>query len=225
MRRSTDSSPNAVANRPKKKPPKARRAYHHGDLRAALVRSARTLLASGGPPALTLRAAARDAGVSQTAPYRHFAGRDDMLAAVAEDGFRRLHARMIEGLASQRGKRALQQIAVEYAAFALENPAEYRVMFGHEIAELEKTVASTALNDSSASVMDLLQGGIEQMQQAGVVRPGDAAVMALSAWALVHGLVMLTLDGQGSRTRQKPVETLVREATSLLMVGMAAPAV
>jgi hypothetical protein len=47
--------------------------------------------------------------------------------------------------------------------------------------------------------------------------------MALSAWALVHGLVMLTLDGQGSRTRHKPVESLVREATSLLMVGMAAP--
>jgi AcrR family transcriptional regulator len=221
MPRSTDLSPNVSSKR--SKPKKPRPTYHHGDLRAALVRSARSLLASGGPAALTLRAAARDAGVSQTAPYRHFASRDDMLAAVAEDGFRRLHARMVEGVSSQRGKRALQQIAVEYVAFALENPAEYRVMFGREVAELETTVASTALNESSAAVMDLLQGGIEQMQQAGVVRPGDSATMALSAWALVHGLVMLTLDGQGSRTRHKPVEALVREATSLLMFGMAAP--
>jgi hypothetical protein len=61
------------------------------------------------------------------------------------------------------------------------------------------------------------------MQKAGVVRASDSATMALSAWALVHGLVMLTLDGQGSRTRNKPIEAVVREATSLLMFGMAAP--
>jgi AcrR family transcriptional regulator len=201
-----------------------RRTYHHGDLRQALVDAARSLLAGGGPAALTLRAAAREAGVSQTAPYRHFASREDMLAAVAEDGFRRLHARMVEGAAAHRGKRGLQQIAIEYVRFALEYPAEYRVMFGREAAELEETAASSALRDASGSVMDLLQGGIEQMQHAGVVRQGDAAVMALSAWALVHGLVMLTLDGQGSRTRHKPVESLAREATSLLMIGMAAPA-
>lgn len=218
MARSSDGSPNAGARRTKQ-----RRTYHHGDLRQALIDSARALLASEGPAALTLRAAARGAGVSQTAPYRHFASRDDMLAAVAEDGFRRLHARMVDGIASQRGKRALQQLAVEYVAFALENPAEYRVMFGRDVAELEKTAASSALNDASSAVMDLLQGGIERMQQAGVVRAGDSATMALSAWALVHGLAMLTLDGQGARTRQRPVEALVREATSLLMFGMAAP--
>src|SRR5688572_13830382 len=109
----------------RKSRPKRRQGYHHGDLRQALVDSARALLESGGPAALTLRAAAREAGVSQTAPYRHFASRDDMIAAVAEDGFRRLHARMVAAAAPQSGKRALQQIAVEYVRFALESPAEY----------------------------------------------------------------------------------------------------
>jgi AcrR family transcriptional regulator len=216
MARSSDGSNSATAKRSKR-----RRTYHHGDLRQALVDSARALLATGGPAALTLRAAAREAGVSQTAPYRHFASRDDMLAAVAEDGFRRLHARMVAGVASQRGKRGLQQIAVEYVRFALEYPAEYRVMFGREAAQLEQTAASAGLANASGAVMDLLQGGIEQMQQAGLVRAGDPATMALAAWSLVHGLVMLTLDGQGSRTRERPVESLVRDVTSLLMVGMA----
>jgi len=201
---------------------KKRRGYHHGDLRQALVDSARALLVSGGPAALTLRAAARAAGVSQTAPYRHFASRVDMLAAVAEEAFRRLHARMLEGAASRPGMRALQQIAVEYVRFALESPAEYRVMFGREAAEIEKTSAGRALEDASGAVMNLLEGGIVEMQRAGVIRPGDPAVMAFAAWSLVHGVVMLTLDGQGSRTRAKPPEELVREATSLLMVGMKA---
>lgn len=215
MARSSNTSPSVRRGRTK-----PRETYHHGDLRQALVDSARELLTSGGLAALTLRAAARAAGVSQTAPYRHFASRDDMLAAVAEDGFRRLHARMIAGTASHQGKRALQQIAVEYVRFALESPAEYRIMFGREVAELEKTVTSRAMNDASRAVMDLLQGGIEQMQAAGAIRAGDAAVMAFTAWSLVHGVVMLTLDGQGSRTRHKRPEELVKEATSLLMIGM-----
>lgn len=71
------------------------------------------------------------------------------------------------------------------------------------------------------AVMDLLQGGIEKMQRAGAIRGGDPAVMAFAAWSLVHGLVMLTLDGQSARTRDKPIDALVRDVTSLLMTGMA----
>ena len=202
---------------------KGRETYHHGDLRQALIDAARALLAESGPSGLSLRAAARSAGVSQTAPYRHFASREDMLAAVAEDGFRRLHHRMVASVAGEHSKRALQRIAIEYVRFALEYPAEYRVMFGREGAELERTEASAALNDASGAVMQLLQGGIEEMQKAGVIRRGRSSIMALAAWGLVHGLVMLVLDGQGVRTRDTSPEELVEQETSLLMVGMAAP--
>jgi AcrR family transcriptional regulator len=203
---------------------KRRATYHHGDLRQALIDAARALLAEAGPSGLSLRAVARSAGVSQTAPYRHFVSREDMLAAVAEDGFRRLRERMVAGAANERSKRALQRIAIEYVRFALEYPAEYRVMFGREGAELERTEASSALNEASHAVMQLLQGGIEEMQKAGAIRRGSSSVMALTAWGLVHGIVMLVLDGQGARTRTVSPEELVEQATSLLMVGMAAPA-
>ncbi|MDQ3996358.1 MAG: TetR/AcrR family transcriptional regulator, partial [Gemmatimonadota bacterium] len=78
------------------RPTARKRAYHHGDLRRALVDAAIPLLRDGGPEALTLRAVARAAGVSQTAPYRHFADRAELVAAVAESGFRRLHARLVD---------------------------------------------------------------------------------------------------------------------------------
>lgn len=219
MARSPDATRKAPSKRAKK-----RDTYHHGDLRQALIDSARALLAEGGSAGLSLRAAARGAGVSQAAPYRHFASREGLLAAVAEDGFRRLHERMVASVAGERTKRALQRIAIEYVRFALEYPAEYRVMFGREGAELERTEASTSLNEASRAVLQLLQGGIEEMQTAGVIRRGSASVMALSAWGLVHGLVMLVLDGQGVRTRETSPEELVEQATSLLMIGMAAPA-
>jgi hypothetical protein len=61
------------------------------------------------------------------------------------------------------------------------------------------------------------------MQRAGAIRAGDSSVMAFAAWSLVHGVVMLTLDGQGTRTRHRSPEELVKEATSLLMIGMKAP--
>src|SRR5215204_3992851 len=125
--------------------PRAKRpaSYHHGDLRRALVDAAIPLLRSGGAEALTLRAVAREAGVSQTAPYRHFADRAALVSAVADDGFRRLHARLVAaarapakttGRAQHTARGGLQAIALAYVRFALEHPEEYRVMFGSEVA-------------------------------------------------------------------------------------------
>jgi AcrR family transcriptional regulator len=113
--------------------------YHHGDLKAALLESALDILRDQGLEALTLRAVARRAGVSQAAPYRHFADRRALVAAVAELGFREMQARMSDamqpaGAGSQPG---LRQVAVAYVRFGLENPAVYRVMFGPEVANTE----------------------------------------------------------------------------------------
>src|SRR5215213_3394269 len=85
------------------------RAYHHGDLRAALIRAGTELLRTEGPQALTLRAVARSAGVSAAAPYRHFADRRALVAAVAEQGFRRLQEAMLEAVQSAEGRLGLKQ--------------------------------------------------------------------------------------------------------------------
>ena len=207
--------------------PRARRSapYHHGDLRRALVESALPLLREGGVEALTLRAVARAARVSQTAPYRHFADRAALVAAVAEDGFRRLRERLIAaaraparttGCAQQTARGGLQAIALAYVRFALEHPEEYRVMFGAEVA-----ASAPAEGSERQQVYSLLRDGIAALQQGGLVRAGDAGTMALSAWSLVHGLAMLALDGQLSGAQPKAAEEQTLAATDLLMFGMA----
>ena len=210
---------------------KPRRPYHHGDLRQALVDAAIDLLRESGPEALTLRGAARAAGVSQAAPYRHFKDRRALVAAVADDCFRRLLLAM-SGEASQspltpRGRKPrsprdaanqLRQLAIAYVRFAHEHPAEYRVMFGEEILTDDDYAE---LRASSRAVFDLLSGGIAALQARGVVRKGDPDAIAIGAWAMVHGLVMLSLDRQAT-VASKPLDELVTVVTDLLMDGMAA---
>src|SRR5256885_1168332 len=120
--------------RPRKPKP---RAYHHGDLKATLVECAIALLRTEGPEALTLRAVARAAGVSQAAPYRHFPDRRALVGAVAEDGFRRLQAAMLEHVGQQSGRQGLKEVAIAYVEFAHRNPAQYRIMFGPTLAKTE----------------------------------------------------------------------------------------
>src|SRR3954467_7888924 len=105
------------------------RPYHHGDLSRALVEAARRILETEGPAALSLRAVAREAGVSPAAPYHHFKDKGELLEAVANEGWAQLGAEV----ATARGaapctKTALTDIGVAYVKFARANPALYRVM-------------------------------------------------------------------------------------------------
>jgi AcrR family transcriptional regulator len=204
--------------------PRQKAGYHHGDLRRALLDASIPLLRKGGPEALTLRAVARAAGVSQTAPYRHFDDRAALVAAVAEEGFSRLHAQLLAaatvpaktlGKIPTTARGGLQAIALTYVQFGLDHPDEYRVMFGGP--------APPAADGGSARqrVFEFLKGGIARLQQQQLVGPGDPYVMAITAWALVHGLVMLALDRQLSGTKAPTPEALTLTATELLMFGMA----
>ena len=203
------------------------RPYHHGDLRRALLDASLTIVRESGPAALTLRAAARAAGVSQTAPYRHFADRTALVAGVAEDGFRRLHARLVAAAtaaipAGSTARSGLQRLALEYLLFAVEHPAEYRIMFGEELTAHASGSLPASCLEARESVFALLRGGIGRLQEQRLVRTGDPRVMALSAWALVHGLAMLTIDGQVSRAADLTPEELATSATELMMFGMSA---
>src|SRR3982074_3363797 len=108
--------------------PKA--AYHHGDLRAALVRAAIELLEESGETELSLRAVARRAGVSPAAPYRHYADRESLISAVAAVGYRELAQRLAAAHPSPSTPEQLASVAIAYVQFALERPALFRLMFG-----------------------------------------------------------------------------------------------
>ncbi|KAB0246060.1 TetR/AcrR family transcriptional regulator, partial [Escherichia coli] len=105
------------------------RSYHHGDLPTALVQAALELLEEGGATELSLRAAARRAGVSTAAPYRHFADRDALLSAVAAVGYRDLATQLEAANPSPETPDDLADIAIAYVNFALQRPGLFRAMF------------------------------------------------------------------------------------------------
>ena len=194
-----------------------RGAYHHGDLREALVEGALDILRDEGLEALTLRAVARRAGVSQAAPYRHFTDRRALVAAVAERGFERLQQTMLQRMQTAQGRGGLKMVALAYVHFGLANPAEYRVMFGPEVAITDDL---PALRETARGVLGFVAEGIRQLQGAGLVGDGDPWKMAVATWATLHGLVMLTLDGQTAGVAPD-ADDLVEEATRIMMFGMA----
>jgi AcrR family transcriptional regulator len=163
--------------------------------------------------------------VSQAAPYRHFTDRAALIAAVADDGFQRLHARLIDAAQNpaktlrKRGQTAragLQAIALAYVQFALEHPDESRILFGSELAA-DPSIAPA----SRQQVFQFLRDGIAMLQREHLVKAGDVHAMAITSWALVHGLVMLGLDGQVRSKATPSAEALTLQATELLMFGMA----
>jgi AcrR family transcriptional regulator len=195
-----------------------RRAYHHGDLREALIEGALEILGRDGLEALTLRAVARWAGVSQAAPYRHFSDRRALVAAVAERGFERLQQTMLQRMEEQpEGRAGLKQVAKAYVEFGLANAAVYRVMFGPEVAI---TADLPALRETARGVLGFVAEGIRRLQAAGLVGDGDPWLMAIATWSMLHGLVMLTLDGQTGSVAPS-VDAVVEEATRMMMFGMA----
>jgi len=169
------------------------RAYHHGDLRAALVRAGVALLAEGGDAALSLREVARRAGVSHNAPYRHFADKDALLAAIAAQGLLEL-ARVTQDASARVPDDPIGQIVRTgwaYVKCGVDHPQHYGVMFTGIVGERERHTAMRAAEDRAYSVLvDIIASG----QRAGVVRPGEPRQLAVVAWSLVHGLTQLLIE-------------------------------
>ncbi|MEV5803368.1 TetR/AcrR family transcriptional regulator [Streptomyces collinus] len=181
-------------------------AYHHGDLRAACLRAARELLEEDGSAGLSLRAVARRAGVSATAPYRHYADRDALVSAVAAEGYRELAASLAAAHPSPSTPDDLAAVAVVYVRFALEHPALFRAMFAEPCdPNNEERVAATAA--ITEYVRDIVRAAF----------PGsDAEVLSTTVWALVHGLAFLHLDGKLDTSTPEVVTDQVRSAVRAL---------
>jgi AcrR family transcriptional regulator len=186
--------------------------YHHGDLPAALVRAAIELLEEGGAADLSLRAAARRAGVSASAPYRHFADRDALLSAVAAVGYRELGAALVQAHPAPKTPDDLADIAVAYVRFALTRPGLFRVMFGSACDQT--TPERVAAVDAIHEYLNLI------VQQ---TLPGaDPEAMPTAMWALVHGLAFLHLDGKFDASPDQEMAERVRAAVRAVL--QAAPA-
>jgi len=192
--------------------------YHHGNLRRALLDAALALVERQGADALTLRAAARRAGVSQAAPYRHFRDKEALLAAVAEEGFRAMTAGMRRAAAFHAGDPLgrFQAHGLAYIEFASGHPAHFRVMFGRVAADRS---VHPGLMQAAAEAFGLLVGAIRDCQEAGVVRDGGPEELALCAWSATHGLSALAVDGQLAQ-RATHLGELARVVTGNVLLGL-----
>ncbi|GAA3164361.1 MULTISPECIES: TetR/AcrR family transcriptional regulator [Streptomyces] len=181
--------------------------YHHGDLRASCLRAARDLLEEDGGAALSLRAVARRAGVSATAPYRHFADREALVSAVAAQGYRELADHLAAAHPAPRAPEDLAAVAVAYVHFAVERPALFRVMFAEpcDPAAAERTAAAAAVWDCVGRVVrDVFPGA-------------DPEALSTAVWGLVHGLAFLRLDGKFHADGAAAADARVRGAVCALL--------
>ncbi len=182
MMHSKDNSVNI-----KERGAKAAGAYHHGDLRAAVIAAGLKRLAEGDGGELGLRALARDVGVSATALYRHFPDKEALLDALADEGLRRLGALQAQAwLKAGGGVAGFKATGIAYVRFAHDEPALFRLSFTRQMPERH----SGEGGDGGEVAYNLLRAGVGEALP-GV---GDPDTAALHAWALVHGLAMLILD-------------------------------
>ncbi|CAM2941188.1 TetR/AcrR family transcriptional regulator [Skermania piniformis] len=182
-----------------------KRPYHHGDLPTALVQAAVELLEEeGGATALSLRAAARRAGVSTAAPYRHFPDRNALLSAVAAVGYQELGAALLAASPAPSTPDDVADIAVAYVRFALQRPGMFGAMFseGCDAGNPDRVAAVTAIHDYLGSIAKLVAPAADQQS------------MATAMWALVHGLAFLHLDGKLDASSPAEVDNRVRSAVA-----------
>lgn len=180
-------------SKPAQKSPSAESPYHHGDLHVALLKAAQTVLERDGLNGLTLRAVAREAGVSHAAPTHHFGDLTGLLSELAAVGFRNFNAAL--NAASATGSTPIESSlarARAYLAYARSQPGMYQLMFRTERLDMNRPALKEASNTSFASLAQVV----------GIVHAGDVATDALSmqqaaqlarTWSLAHGFAMLVL--------------------------------
>lgn len=170
----------------------SRNAYHHGDLRRALIAAARELVGELGPAKVTLRAVAARAGVSAAAPYRHFASKEALLAAVAATGFDEL-ADAITPPGNEDAVAGLHEIGFRYLDFAAGEPALYRFMFGPAVPD-RRTHADLAV--AERRLADVFAAAVHAAQKTGRLTALAADDVMLTLRCAMHGLASLVVDGQ-----------------------------
>lgn len=195
-----------------------KRAYHHGDLERALVETAVRTIQDEGVQALTLRSVGLRLGVSRTALYRHFDDKLALLARVASEGFKRLHA-ALSGAVARAGDQhddPLQAMAVAYVNFARANPSHYQTMFGGFLKDWRRYPDLIELAEAAFNV---LLDTIRDEQQHGRIVAGDPVELAELTWSMSHGIATLGMAHQLERT-PTPLEDLALLGCTILEHGL-----
>lgn len=192
--------------------------YHHGDLPRALIAAAERMIEKEGPAKLTLREAARVAGVSVAAPYRHFADKQALVAAVLTKGFVELTRTTEEARGRARTPlTALSAVGVAYVKFAAAHPSIYRLMFGPGTEKAQHPELLAAGKDALGVVVS----AVRTCQESGDIAAGNTEQLALAGWAICHGLASLHADGALASVLPVDIEQTAKAIIKMLLDGIA----
>ena len=194
----------------------ARKTYHHGALREKLLSASLDLVREVGVRGFALREVSRRSGVSHTAAYRHFRNKAELFAVITEEGFERLREAMERAIAkSDTPSERLQRAGVAYVEFSQSDPERFAVMFSTE----PKEELSPAASEASKRCFSLLLSLVRDCS--GAFESLAAEPIALAAWAHVHGISQLALQGHlGLKTRRQLIE-FAESATAIFVRGVA----
>jgi len=176
-----------------------RKKYHHGDLKNTLIKAGMEIISKEGLGGLSLRKVAKKAGVSHTAPYAHFTDKLALIAAISTEGYRRLFVQISAAVESNHNdpQHLLVEVGWAYIQFALKDPKLFKVMFSGVI-EQEKDYPD--FREMAQKNFQLLVTLVKTGQEAGLLAPASPDLVAVRLWSLVHGFIMLLLEGQISHT-------------------------
>lgn len=178
--------------------------YHHGNLRQVLLETALSILAREGEAGLGLRDLARVVGVSPAAPYRHFDSRAALLEALAVTGFHRFTARL-QAVLDSEPENPRVAMGKTYVVFALQNANLFRLMFSPQLRQQARPGLTMAVD----TAFEMLRKVVDDATPQGRIK-------ALSAWAKVHGLAVLLLDGQIAIRAGEDNEALIADVLASL---------
>ncbi len=200
-------------------PPKP---YHHGDLKRVLVDAALELAAESGPEEVSVREAARRAGVSPAAPFRHFASREALMSAVAEEAQRRFRAEIARAMAEAPADDPLarfRQLGLAYLRWAMRNPAHFTIIstrahFDHD--------GSASVSRDNAELIALTGDLLAEAAARGQLRPLDLATARIAGRALVYGFARMHIDGHFPRwgVAEAEIERTAEAVLDLFVGGL-----
>jgi len=205
----------------RKKTDRPERGYHHGNLKEALLQAALDLIAEKGPAGFTFAEAARSAGVSPAAPYRHFRDRDDLLSSIAERGFEQFEKVLSAAWDDGRPDTftAFERLGRAYLTFAHDEPAFYAAMFESGL-PLDGNPALLKASERAFAVIRSTAERLAALAPPGAARP-PALMVALHIWSMSHGIASLFSRGDAAR-RKLPMspEELLEAGVLIYLRGL-----
>ena len=213
----------AKPRRPATRRVPSQRPYHHGDLRRVLIDAALELVGEGGPDAVSVREAARRAGVSPGAPFRHFENRDALMNAVAEEAQRRFRAEIetaLSGVPTADPLARFRHLGLAYLRWAMRNPTHFEIISGRRFFDHEK---ATAVSRDNNELIDLTGRTLAEAFAKGQLRSPDLKRVQIAGRALVYGFARMNIDGHFPRwgVDEAEIERTAEAILDLFITGIA----